>query len=143
MQAALKKFIREFLPKNRFKGKYSHNEFRYVRATIEKIFARYGNIEVTEAEFAQCLSEEGYRFYAEEKPFGRIKTAGKRKTGNGDRKDAFWDYGEDAFLFVGVSSHAVFELRKAANSMALQKDKARIEQLVALRKRIKRFFSRL
>ena len=139
--ALLKKFMKEFLPQSEYRGKYSHNEFTYLHATLRKIFWRKRKIKISAEALVVCLNEAGYHFYVTDTTFGRAGNVFRTFTENEMQQDWLTGYGEDFFLFVNVSSGTVFDLRKASNSMALQKDPAEIARLLRLKKKISGFFN--
>jgi|SRR6185436_15925626 len=78
------------------------------------------------------LAWSGYKIHVCDEPLH-----GKLKVNIGKTGLAF---GLDAFIYVGISSARVVDLKKAVRSMASQKKQSEINYLVSLREEIHNFF---
>jgi hypothetical protein len=134
------KFFSQFLPPSGNKRKYAHNEFSYVCNTIQKIFFMYAKIKISEQELLATLSDIGYNLYVSRQKAGNNKKETTTKK-NGVNLNSFMSSEISAFIYIGISSKTVLQIRRASNSLSLQKNPFKIKQLLSLQAEIIMFFN--
>ena len=110
----LKEFITLFLPMSNNKRKYSNNEFSYVHNTLAKLFFRYSKIKISDHDLAKCFTELNYSFYVRHGQSGLFKNESKRSRKKKKNRIPFLDFDEDVFIYIGISSGHVINLRRAS-----------------------------
>jgi hypothetical protein len=133
------KFLHQFLLASGNKRKYAHNEFSYFYNTIQKIFFRYGKIKISEEDLLACLSESGYSLYITSEKVGHNKKEITRK--NSSKVKSFLNEELNVFIYIGISSKSVLQIRKASNSLVLQKNSLKIKELIPIQEKIIQFFN--
>lgn len=59
----LERFIEEFLPRTGEKRKYPTNSIEYIHMSINRIFVKKIDVEITEREMIDCFLTLGYNFF--------------------------------------------------------------------------------
>jgi|SRR6185436_17700456 len=128
----LNRFITRFLLKSNNRRKYTHNEFSFIHSTLSGIFFRFRRVRITVNDMLFCFARSGYKIYVCNEPLHR-----KHKVKIGKNGLAF---GFDTFIYIGISSARIIDLKKAVRSMAYQKKQSKINYLLPLKNEIQDFF---
>lgn len=131
-QWMLKTFINRFLPKSNNRRKYSNNELSVIHSLISEIFFRFRRVKISDKDLLISFALTGYNVYVCDQAVSNRYRVKSNKTGIGLEMNCF--------IYIGISSANVLNLKRALKSISYQKKQSKIDYLSSLKKEIHDFF---
>ncbi|KAA9042126.1 hypothetical protein FW778_08940 [Ginsengibacter hankyongi] len=136
----LKKFITGFLPKRGNKRKGEKNEIEYISSTIDRIFSKYFDFNVSSRHILDAFEELGYDIFLKKSLWNAEKKEDiPSNNGNRVRLDGIYADYHAAFIYVDIEPRIVGQLRLVTSGLPSTTSKEKLSQRQEIEKRINLF----